>query len=65
MIGKEAGIEKGDFRGEMMSEFSLRPGYRPALPGNIAAELRSLIRPGDIFITRKEHALTNYFFPGY
>ena len=49
----------------MMSGISLRPGYRPALPGNIAAELRSLIRPGDIFITRKEHALTNYFLPGY
>jgi len=49
----------------MMSGISLRPGYRPSLPGDIAAELRTLIKPGDIFITRKEHAMTNYFLPGY
>lgn len=49
----------------MMTGISLRPGYRPALPEDIAAELRTLIKPGDIFITRKEHALTNYFLPGY
>lgn len=49
----------------MMSGISLRPGHNPELPGDIAEELRALIRPGDIFITRKEHALTNYFLPGY
>ena len=49
----------------MMSKISMRPGHRPALPGNIAEELRTLIRPGNFFITRKEHALTNYFLPGY
>jgi hypothetical protein len=35
------------------------------LPPAVVAELREVLRPGDVLITRKEHALTNYFLPGY
>jgi hypothetical protein len=35
------------------------------LPPGVVAQLRELLRPGDVLITRKEHALTNYFLPGY
>ena len=41
------------------------PGYVPKLPGKIAEQLCRLIRPGDVFITRKDTAVTNYFLPGY
>jgi hypothetical protein len=27
--------------------------------------VRAIVRPGDVLITRKEHALTNYFLPGF
>ncbi len=35
------------------------------LPVDIETQLRDFIQPGDVFVTRKEHALTNYFLPGY
>ena len=37
----------------------------PMLPGEVRNQFRELIQPGDIFVTRKEHAATNYFLPGY
>ncbi len=40
-------------------------GHKPQLPSEIADRVRSLIRPGDIFVNRKEHAITNYFLPGF
>lgn len=43
----------------------VRPGHRPALPAAIADQIRQLARPGDVMITRKEYAITNYFLPGY
>ena len=37
----------------------------PLLPSEIRDQLREIIQPGDVFVTRKEHAATNYFLPGY
>lgn len=50
---------------ELASAISLRPSHRPQLPDGIVAQLNASIKPGDVFITRKEFALTNYFLPGY
>ncbi len=49
----------------MVSDVSTRRGHHPSLPAEAAAEIRSLVRPGDVFVTRKNHVLTNYFLPGY
>ena len=49
----------------LAAEVYTRPGHRPCLPAAIADDLRGLLRPGDVLITRKEHAATNYFLPGY
>jgi hypothetical protein len=57
------GIQKALSR--LASELSVRPGHRHEMPAAVTAELRSLLRPGDVFITRKEYAITNYFLPGY
>jgi hypothetical protein len=35
------------------------------LPPAIADEIRQTLLPGDVLITRKEYAVTNYFLPGY
>lgn len=48
-----------------VSSLSTMPHHIPKLPDQIASGLRDLIRPGDVFVTRKEGALTNYFLPGY
>jgi len=40
-------------------------GHKPQLPPDIADEVRQLLRPGDVFVNRKEHAITNYFLPGF
>lgn len=49
----------------LVADRYVRRGHRPALPPQIAAQLRALIDPGDVLIVRKEFALTNYFLPGY
>jgi hypothetical protein len=49
----------------MVSDVHTRPGHRPHLPQAIARQLSELIEPGDVLITRKEHAATNYFLPGF
>ena len=48
-----------------VSSVTTRPGHVPKLPDDISIRLRQLIRPGDVFVTRKDTALTNYFLPGY
>ncbi|MBC7820786.1 MAG: hypothetical protein IAG10_28205, partial [Planctomycetaceae bacterium] len=49
----------------MVTERFTRLGHQPSLPAAVAEELRSLLRPGDVIVNRKEFALTNYFLPGY
>jgi len=51
--------------GNFASEVSVRPAHCPQLPNRIVEQLRGVLRPGDVLITRKEHALTNYFLPGF
>ena len=53
------------YASRLVSGLSFHPGHQPALPDDIADEIRELLRPGDIFVTRKEYVLTNYFLPGY
>jgi hypothetical protein len=48
-----------------VSSLSTMPGYVSKLPESIAQQLLELIRPGDVFVTRKDCAVTNYFLPGY
>ena len=40
-------------------------GHKPQLPPEIADQVRTLIQPGDVFVNRKEYAITNYFLPGF
>jgi hypothetical protein len=53
------------FAGTLAADKYLRLGHRPRLPVEVAAEVRSLLLPGDVLVVRKEYALTNYFLPGY
>ena len=49
----------------LVTDKYVRPGHQPALPFDVAEELRALLRPGDVIMNRKDFAMTNYFLPGY
>lgn len=49
----------------MVSGVYVRPSHVPRLPASVVSELEEILEPGDILVTRKEHAATNYFLPGY
>ncbi len=48
-----------------MADKYVKIGHQPGLQPEIDAELESNLCPGDVIVVRKEHALTNYFLPGY
>jgi hypothetical protein len=49
----------------LVSNITTIPYHVPRVPEPIQAEVMSLLQPGDVLVTRKENALTNYFLPGY
>jgi len=50
---------------EMAGRVAAKLNLAPALPPHIGDAVRQLLAPGDVLITRTEHAVTNYFLPGY
>jgi len=51
--------------GVLVSNRYLRLGHQPHLPENIERQIAAMLLPGDVIVVRKDHALTNYFLPGY
>jgi permuted papain-like amidase YaeF/Yiix C92 family enzyme len=48
-----------------LADITVQPGHRPGIPDSIRAAIVAQVRPGDVFVVRKEYAATNYFLPGY
>ena len=57
------GLQKAVSR--LISGVYVSSGHVPELPATVRQSVLELLQPGDVLITRKEHALTNYFLPGF
>lgn len=40
-------------------------GHQPRLPADMCDDVCRRLQSGDVLVVRKEHAVTNYFLPGY
>ena len=49
----------------LLSDKYLLLGHEPQIPEKIQMDFEPLLKPGDVLVNRKEHALTNYFLPGF
>ncbi len=50
---------------QLISGVSTKPDHQPQLARQSAEQMREMLQPGDVLVTRKEHAVTNYFLPGF
>ncbi len=57
------GLQK--LAGDVVAHVYVRPGHRPGLPTHIVQELGRLLIPGDVIVSRRDYAMTNYFLPGH
>jgi uncharacterized protein YycO len=49
----------------LVSNISTKPRHVSQLPDTVQSQLQTILQPGDVFVTRKECAVTNYFLPGF
>jgi uncharacterized protein YycO len=49
----------------LVSNISTKPRHVARLPEAIVGQLDGILRAGDVLVTRKDSAVTNYFLPGY
>jgi Permuted papain-like amidase enzyme, YaeF/YiiX, C92 family len=54
-----------EYGSRLVSCISTNPRHVPRLPKHVTEQLLQMLRPGDVFVTRKDAAVTNYFLPGY
>jgi len=57
------GLQKAVSR--LVSDIYVWSGHKPGLPDHIQQSVLDTLQPGDVLMTRKEHALSNYFLPGF
>ncbi|MFK8114399.1 MAG: YiiX/YebB-like N1pC/P60 family cysteine hydrolase [Rubripirellula sp.] len=54
-----------EFGSRLVSNISTMPRHVSRLPAPVIERMESILKPGDVFVTRKDSAVTNYFLPGY
>jgi hypothetical protein len=54
-----------ELAGRLIGKLKVKPTHKPQLPDQVIAQLTSMLKPGDVFVTRKLYSATNYFLPGY